>query len=80
MANLLAVGASLEEVRLEAIKKELSTPWKLKSGDRVQEVDARPSDAIVWLLYLDSPIYAALEVLEQGGFDVPAEEVERRGN
>jgi len=28
MANLLeAVGASLEEVRLEAIKEELSTPW-----------------------------------------------------
>jgi len=42
----------------------------------VQEVDARPSDAIA--LYLDSPIYAALEVLEQGGFDVPAEEVEKR--
>jgi len=30
------------------------------------------------VLYLDSPIYAALEVLEQGGFDVPAEEVEKR--
>jgi len=28
--------------------------------------------------HLDSPIYAALEVLEQGGFDVPAEEVEKR--
>jgi len=50
---------------------------KLKSGDRVQEVDARPMMPLSPGLYLDSPIYAALEVLEQG-FDVPAEEVEKR--
>jgi len=31
---------------------------------------------LFWL-HLDSPIYAALEVLG-GGFDVPAEEVEKR--
>lgn len=80
MANLLeVVGASLEEVRLEAIREgTFYAVAKLKSGDRVQEVDARPSDAIALAVHLDSPIYAAQEVLEQGGFDVPAEEVEKR--
>jgi RNA polymerase sigma factor (sigma-70 family) len=80
MANLLeAVGASLEEVRIEAIREgTFYAVAKLKSGDTVQEVDARPSDAIALALHLGSPLYAAQEVLEQGGFDVPAQEVEKR--
>lgn len=80
MANLLeAVGAKLEEVRIEAIREgTFYAVAKLKSGDRVQEVDARPSDAIALALHLDSPIYATQEVLEQGKVDVPAEEVEKR--
>ncbi len=80
MANLLeAVGASLESVRIEAIREgTFYAVVKLKSGDRVREVDARPSDAIALALHLDSPIYIAEEVLEQAKLNVPAEELEQR--
>lgn len=80
IANLLeAVGASLEEVRIEAIREgTFYAVAKLKSGEVVREVDARPSDAIALALYLNSPIYTAEEVLEQGKLDVPAQEVEKR--
>lgn len=80
MANLLeAVGASLESVRIEAIKEgTFYAVAQLKSGDRVREVDARPSDAIALALRLNSPIYVAEEVLEQAKLDVPVEELEQR--
>lgn len=80
IANLLkAVGAELVEVRIETIREgTFYAVAKLKSGDSVQEVDARPSDAIALALHLDSPVYVAQEVLERWKVDVPAEEIDLR--
>jgi RNA polymerase sigma factor (sigma-70 family) len=80
IANLLeAVGAELVEVRIETIREgTFYAVAKLKSSDSVQEVDARPSDAIALALHLDSPVYVAQEVLERFKVDVPVEEIEKR--
>jgi len=75
ISNLLtAVGAELEEVRVEAIKDDtFYAVAKLRSGDTVQEVDARPSDAIALALRMDSPIYVSEEVLDRAGSPVPGD-------
>jgi RNA polymerase sigma factor (sigma-70 family) len=75
MANLLeAIGAELEEVRVEALKEStFYAVAKLRSGDTVQEVDARPSDAIALALHTGTPIYVVEEVLERAGMDIPEE-------
>ncbi|MBV8887190.1 MAG: bifunctional nuclease family protein [Chroococcidiopsidaceae cyanobacterium CP_BM_RX_35] len=80
MANLLeAMGASLESIRIEAIREgRFHAVAQLKSGDRVREVDARPSDAIALALRLNSSIYVAEEVLEQAKLNVPVKELEPR--
>ncbi|MCP4535824.1 MAG: sigma-70 family RNA polymerase sigma factor [Chloroflexi bacterium] len=75
MANLLeTIDAELEEVRVEALQENtFYAIAKLCSGDTVQEVDARPSDAIALALHTGSPIYVNGEVLEREGMDIPAE-------
>lgn len=72
MTNLLAtVGVELEEVRVEALKEDtFYAVAKLRSGDTVQEVDARPSDAIALALRTGSPVYVTHEVMEKTGVDV----------
>jgi bifunctional DNase/RNase len=74
IAKLLkAVGAELEDVRIEALKDfTFYAVAKLRSADKVREVDARPSDAIALALHMNSPIYVAQDLLEQQGIDVPA--------
>ncbi len=74
IAKLLkAVGAELEEVRIEVLKDfTFYAVAKLRSADKVREVDARPSDAIALALHMNSPIYVAQDLLEQQGIDVPA--------
>ncbi len=75
MADLLkAVGAELEAVWIGALKH--STYYatvKVRVGDAVREIDARPSDAISLALYTDSPIYVAETVLETEGIDISQE-------
>lgn len=73
MANLLAAaGAELEEVRVEALKDETFYGIaKLKRGETVQEVDARPSDAINLALRVGCPIYVTEAVMKQAGADIP---------
>ena len=73
MANLLmATGVILEEVSVSALKgNTFYATVKLRNGDRVQEVDARPSDAIALALRLDSPIYVADDVMAAQAIDVP---------
>ena len=66
MANLLeAAGVTLEEVRIKTLEKmTFYAVAKLRNGDAIQEVDARPSDAIALALRMNSPIYAAEDVLK----------------
>ena len=75
MASLLeAVDVELEEVRVEALKDEtFYGVARLRNGDRVQEVDARPSDAIALAVRTGSPIYVADEVMKMAGVDVSRE-------
>ena len=72
MTNLLATaGVELEEVRVEALKEDtFYAVAKLRSGEAVQEVDARPSDAIALALRTGSPVYVAEEVMGRGGADI----------
>ena len=74
MANLLeAAGAKLEKVHIHALKENtFYAVAHLRCGDKVQEVDARPSDAIALAVLTDSPIFVAKEVLEQAGVDISA--------
>ena len=75
MANLLeAAGAELEEVWIETLREiTFYAVVKLRSADKLREVDARPSDAIALALRMNSPIYVAQELLEQHGMQIPAE-------
>jgi RNA polymerase sigma factor (sigma-70 family) len=75
LANLLeAAEATLEEVCVTDLKEDtFYATVKLRSGDMVREVDARPSDAMVLALHLGRPIYATETVLKRAGLDVSAE-------
>jgi RNA polymerase sigma factor (sigma-70 family) len=75
MANLLeAAGAELEEVWIESLREiTFYAVVKLRSADKLREVDARPSDAIALALRMNSPIYVAQELLEQHGMHIPAQ-------
>ncbi len=75
MASMLdAAGAQVDEVRIEALKQGVFyAVAKLRGGDRVREVDARPSDAIALALRTRSPIYASDEVLAEAGVPIPEE-------
>lgn len=83
MANVLkAVGVELEEVRVEELKDDTYyAVAKLRSGDTVREVDARPSDAFALAVLTGCPIYAAEEVMEKAGRDIPEDvrETQPRG-
>jgi bifunctional DNase/RNase len=59
-------------VRVETLREATYyAVTKLRSGDTVQEVDTRPSDAIALALRMDSPIHVAEEVLEKSGIEIP---------
>ena len=74
VANLLeATDVQVEEVRIESLKKDtFYAVVKLRNGESVVEVDARPSDAMALALYTAKPIYANKELLDQSGIDIPA--------
>jgi RNA polymerase sigma factor (sigma-70 family) len=78
MASLLtAVDVKLEEVRVEDLKDDTFYGIvKIRNGDKVQEVDARPSDAIALAVHTGSPIYVAEAVMENAGVDVSKEMVQ----
>ncbi|MDO1450820.1 DUF151 domain-containing protein [Rhodocytophaga aerolata] len=44
---------------------------KVGNGKKLQEFDARPSDALTFALLFDSPIYVSEKVVDQVGFPVP---------
>ena len=79
MVNLLqATGTHVEEVRIEALKDDLYYAIiKIRSGDHMQEIDARPSDALTLAVLMDAPIYVAEQVLQQVGIAIPEDKAMR---
>jgi RNA polymerase sigma factor (sigma-70 family) len=73
MATMLAAtGVSLEEVRIQVIKDDTFYAMvRLRQGQAVHEVDARPSDAINLALITESPILVAEELMARQGIPVP---------
>ena len=73
MVSLLkAADAKIDEVRVEALKEDtFYGVVKLRSGDTVREIDARPSDALALAVLTGSPIFVVEEVLERAGVDIP---------
>jgi RNA polymerase sigma factor (sigma-70 family) len=75
VASLLeATGGALEEVRIQELKENtFYAVARLRAGDRVRELDCRPSDALALAQRLDAPVYVADEILASFGMEVPAE-------
>jgi RNA polymerase sigma factor (sigma-70 family) len=72
---LQAVDVVLEEVRVEALKSEtFYGVAKLRSGEQVREIDARPSDVLALAARTGSPIYVTEEVMARAG--VALQEIE----
>jgi RNA polymerase sigma factor (sigma-70 family) len=73
MVNLLkASGTEVEEVRVESLKNEIFySTVKIRNGDTIQEVDARPSDALTLAVLMDRPIRVSEEVLKIAGITLP---------
>jgi RNA polymerase sigma factor (sigma-70 family) len=72
MAQLLnASGSKLEEVCIESLKDDTYYAIaKIRHGNKLHEVEARPSDALALAVYTNSNVYVANEVMEQGGIDL----------
>ncbi len=65
---LSASGSELEEVRIESLKEDtLYARAKIRHGNTIQEVEARPSDALALALHTDSPVFVAEEVMQRWG-------------
>lgn len=71
--NLLqATGTQIEEVRIEALKDEVYyAVVKIRNGNSIQELDARPSDALTLAVLMDAPIYATEQIIQQVGILIP---------
>jgi RNA polymerase sigma factor (sigma-70 family) len=67
IANILqALGAELEEVRVDSLKDEtFYGTAKIRIGNEVKEVDARPSDVLALAVRTGSPIYVSEGVMER---------------
>ncbi|HZO90566.1 MAG TPA: bifunctional nuclease family protein [Chthonomonadaceae bacterium] len=69
---LEAAGAQLEDVRIVELREETYyAVARIRSGERVQEVDCRPSDAIALAVHTGRPIYVAEEIFESQGKPIP---------
>jgi|SRR5947209_14491281 len=70
-----ALGAIVEEVRIEGYKISpipfICAVVRLKHGDNVQELDARPSDALGLVAMLKCPLAVSEELLEKIGVVLP---------
>lgn len=78
MIHLLdALGAQLEEVRVEVLKDSIFYGIaKVRIGNEEKEVDARPSDVLALAVRTNSPIYVAEEVMQQASQDLAEYEKE----
>ena len=58
----------MEEVHVEALREDTYfAVAKLRVGNTVQEVDARPSDALALAVRVGAPIYVDDEVISRAG-------------
>jgi RNA polymerase sigma factor (sigma-70 family) len=82
MASLLkALGAHVEEVRVETLKDEtFYAVVKVRAGRTIREIDARPSDAIAVAVRMGSPIFVADDVMNKAGLAVPEGKEPAGGN
>ena len=74
-----ALGATLREVRITAVREETFRARLLMvapSGEEA-ELDARPSDAVALALRADAPIFISTELLSAEGIVPEAAEEER---
>lgn len=75
MADLLkATGIELEEVRIESLRDDVFyAVIKVRNGEIVQEMDARPSDALALAAHTGQsvPLFIAEEVMEHCAVTVP---------
>jgi RNA polymerase sigma factor (sigma-70 family) len=73
MANLLqATGAVLEEIQISSLQEiTFYATAFLRVGETIQQIDARPSDAIALALRMKSKISVAENVLTQSGEVIP---------
>jgi RNA polymerase sigma factor (sigma-70 family) len=72
VASILDIlEAELEEVRIEGLKEDtfLGT-MVIRKGDRLVELDARPSDLIALAVHKGIPIYAGEELMLKAGIDL----------
>ena len=78
MTHLLeALGAQLEGARVEVLKDSIFYGIaKVRIGNEVKEVDARPSDVLALAVRTNSPIYVAEAVMQQASKDIRAYENE----
>jgi RNA polymerase sigma factor (sigma-70 family) len=75
MTNLFeTTGIELEEIYVNALRDEtFYAVVKFRHGNKLHEIDARPSDAIALAVRTNKPIYVAEEVLEKAAMDVSEE-------
>ena len=74
-----ALGAELREVRILELRDETFRARMLvaPTGGAVQELDARPSDAVALALRANAPIFISLDLLAAEGIVPEAAEEER---
>lgn len=72
-ASLLqTIKAEIEQVRIEMLKgNTFYAVVKIRCGQTVKEVDARPSDAMALATLTGSPILVAEDVFKAAGIDMP---------
>ncbi len=75
MAGLLdKASVRIESVAVSALEKDtFYATIHAKCGEDSFATDARPSDAIALALHTQSPIFAAAEVMDAVGVDIPAD-------
>lgn len=70
---LAATDATLEEIRIETLKDDIFyATVRIRSGDTLHEIDARPSDAIALAVVANAPIFVADEIFDACGTAIPA--------
>ncbi len=76
---LQAVGATLEEVRIEMLKDDIFyAVARIRSGEIMHEIDARPSDAIALAVVTGAPVFVADDILENCAIVLPEGKTLRR--
>jgi RNA polymerase sigma factor (sigma-70 family) len=74
IANILeATGATLEEVRIETLKGDVFyATARIRGGNTLHEIDARPSDAIALAVAVNAPIFVADGIFDSCALTLPA--------